>query len=70
MIKNGEKGRDRSWVMRLRRDLSWVTTRGRRDQSWVTTAQMRSVLGGSAFGGDVILMGAIGLGCDLSGGAI
>ena len=66
----GHGQRDRSWATRSRRDRSWVTTRGRRDQSWVTTAPMRSVLGGSAFGGDVILMGAIGLGCDLSGGAI
>ena len=71
----GHGRRDRSWVMRLRRDLSWVTTRsrgwqdrlwvttrGRWDQSWVTTAPMRLVLGGSVFGGD-----AISVGCDWSG---
>ena len=32
-------------------------TRLRRDQSWVTTTLMRSVLGGSVFGGDAILVG-------------
>ena len=44
VIKNGGKGRDRSWV----------TTIGQLDQSWVTMALMRSVLGGSVFGGDAI----------------
>ena len=39
---------------RERRDRSWVTTIGQRDQSWVTMALMRSVLGGSVFGGDAI----------------
>ena len=34
----------------------------RRDQSWVTTAPMRSILGGSVFGGD-----AISVGCNWSG---
>ena len=65
MIKNGGKGRDRSWV----------TTIGQRDQSWVTMALMRSVLGGSVFNGDAISVGCDRSGvrsrwwCDLDGGA-
>ena len=47
----------------------------RRDQSWVTTAPMRSILGGSVFGGDAISVGCNWSGvrswwwCDLDGGA-
>ena len=47
MIKNGGKGRDQSWVM---------------GGEIETMAPMRSVLGGSVFDGDVILVG-----CDRSG---
>ena len=39
VIKNGGKGRDRSWVM---------------GDEIETTTSMRSVLGGSVFGGDAI----------------
>ena len=67
--------RERSVTGHGRRDRSWVTTRGRRDQSWVTTAPMRSILGGSVFGGDAISVGCNWSGvrsrwwCDLDGGA-
>ena len=37
-------------------------TRSRQDRSWVTTVPMRSIFGGSVFGGD-----AISVGCDRSG---